>query len=92
MKKTVGFLDLETNEASDDITSDFEEGVSELLMDSDWTAILVDKHKILFLKESTGVKKTNDMEYYLLISCLWTSCYCWLNKHVHTAVHRTRTC
>ena len=39
--------------ASDHTTSDFDEGMCGLLMDSDWTAILVDKPDILFLNESS---------------------------------------
>ena len=46
------FSDLETGEASDDTTSDFEESACGLLKDSDWTATLVDKPDILFLNES----------------------------------------
>ena len=52
MTKTVGFSDLETGEASDDTTLDFEEGTCGLLKNSDWTVILVYKPDILFLNES----------------------------------------
>ena len=41
--KTFGFLDLETSEASDDATFDFEEGAPSLQKDSVWTALSVRK-------------------------------------------------
>ena len=42
MTKTVGFPDLETGEASNNTTSNFEEGACGLLKDSDWTVTLVE--------------------------------------------------
>ena len=39
--KTVGFLDLETSEASDDTTSSFEEGACGLPKDNDWTVYIL---------------------------------------------------
>ena len=44
---------METSEASDNTTSDFKEGASDLPKDSHWSAILVDKHDILFLSENS---------------------------------------
>ena len=44
--KTVGFSGLETSEASDNTTSDFEEGASDLPKYSDWATTLFDKPDI----------------------------------------------
>ena len=65
--KTVGVSDLETGEANDDITSDFEEGTCCLLNDSEWTPILVIKPHISFLNERG----------YICLYRLSVSCYHW---------------
>ena len=53
MTKTVGFSDLEITEASDDTSSDFEDGTCALLKDTDWTGILVNKSDTMFLNKSS---------------------------------------
>ena len=62
------FRILETSEASDDTTSDFEEGASGLPKDSDWNVTLVDKSDILFLSD-------NSMD--INNAKLPASCYSW---------------
>ena len=47
MSKTFGFSDLETSEARDNTTSDFEDDACLLAKYSDWTATLVDRPDIL---------------------------------------------
>ena len=93
VKKTAGFSDLETTEASINTTSHFKEGASVLLKDSDWTAVLFDKPVMVFLSESnTGID--NAKRYgvssadQLFINYLYHVTVRETNRLLHKALHQ----